>query len=261
MGAGRKYMKSDKFYVATVASDAADVAEEYELGIEIDEFCTASNMDDENFKELDLSVRKKMKISHSHIFHAPFNELFPAAVDPLAIKLANKRFEQSFHLAGSYGIKRMVVHSGYVPVLYFKSWFQEKSVEFWQKFMSSKTDDFHIMIENVLEDEPYTLAKIIEGIKDKRVSACLDIGHAHCKSDVDLLEWIEVLGSFLGHVHLHNNDKTYDCHWPLGNGSMDMNKIMEALKKNSPENITFTVENQECRESIQWLDENGWLKK
>jgi sugar phosphate isomerase/epimerase len=254
-------MKSDRFYVATVASDAADVADEYKLGIEIDEFCTASNMDDKNFKGFDISVKNKMKISQKHIFHAPFNELFPAAVDPLALKLANKRFEQSFSLSCDYGIKRMVVHSGYVPVLYFKSWFHEKSVEFWKKFMSDKPEDFHIMIENVLEDEPYTLAKIIEGINDKRVSACLDIGHAHCKSDVDLIEWIEVLGPFIGHVHLHNNDKTYDCHWPLGNGTMNMNKIMEVLKKNSPENITFTVENQECRESIEWLVKNGWITK
>ncbi|MDF2615799.1 MAG: Xylose isomerase-like barrel, partial [Sedimentibacter sp.] len=80
-------------------------------------------------------------------------------------------------------------------------------------------------------------------------------------SDVDLIEWIEVLGPLIGHVHLHNNDKTYDCHWPLGNGSMNMNKIMEAFKKNSTEDITFTVENQECRESIEWLVKNGWITK
>ncbi|MFA9422125.1 MAG: sugar phosphate isomerase/epimerase family protein [Sedimentibacter sp.] len=253
-------MMKERLYVATIASDAVSVAADYKLGMEIDEFCTASNMDDENFYSLNINVRNKMSVSNKHIFHAPFNELFPAAVDPLALDLAYRRFEQAYKLSYEYGIKRMVVHSGYVPFLYFKSWFLEKSVEFWQKFMIDKPEDFHIMIENVLEYEPFTLAKIIEQIGDKRVTACLDVGHANCKSNLNLLEWVETLGPFLGHVHLHNNDMVDDCHWTLGKGLINMNKTLESLNLNSPADLTYTVENSECRESIQWLVANGWLK-
>ncbi len=254
-------MMKDRLYVATIASDAVQVAMDYKLGLEVDEFCMASNMDDENFYKLDENVRNKLSVSHNHIFHAPFNELFPAAVDPLARDLAYRRFQQSYELAKEYGINRMVVHSGYVPFLYFKSWFLEKSIDFWQKFMIDKPKDFHIMIENVLEDEPFTLSKIIENIGDTRVKACLDIGHANCKSNLNLMEWVETLGPYLGHVHLHNNDATDDCHWPLGQGIINMNEIMESLNLKAPGNLTYTVENSECRQSIKWLDENGWLNK
>lgn len=246
-------------YVATIAQDAVEVATEYKLGMEIDEFCTASNMDGENFCKFDQDVRKKISVSHKHIFHAPFNELFPAAIDPLAVDLAYSRFEQSFKLANEYGINRMVVHSGYVPFFYYKSWFLEKSVEFWKNFMSDKPDDFQILIENVLEDEPVTLGKMIENIGDKRVRACLDVGHANCKSKLEVMEWVKTLGPFLGHVHLHNNDMTDDFHWPVGKGLINMNEIMEGLNNNAPEDLTYTVENAECRESIQWLVENGWI--
>lgn len=252
-------MINDRLYVGTIACDSAQVADEYGLGIEVDEFCTASNMDGEIFKEIDLSVRKKMSVSDRHIFHAPFNELFPAAVDPLAVELAFKRFEQSYALARDLGIKRMVVHTGYVPFFYFKSWFKEKSVEFWKRFMSDKPADFSIMIENVLEDEPQTLAEIIEGINDSRVTACLDIGHAFCKSKLELTEWIKVLGPWLGHAHLHNNDMSGDCHWPLGTGHIDMNRVLEELMKNSRSSLTFTVENSQCLESVRWLKDNGWI--
>ncbi len=37
----------ERLYVATMAGDAAQMAEKYETGLEIDEFCTASNMDGE----------------------------------------------------------------------------------------------------------------------------------------------------------------------------------------------------------------------
>lgn len=248
-----------RLYVATIASDAVSVAKDYKLGLEIDEFCTASNMDDENFPLFDQNVRKKMSVSDRLVFHAPFNELFPAAIDPLAVELAYKRFEQAYKLAEKYGINCMVVHTGYVPFIYFKSWFLQRSVEFWQKFMIDKPKNFHIMIENVLEDEPYTLAKLIENIGDSRVRACFDVGHAGCVSKLDLLEWVETLGPWLGHVHLHNNDMAHDCHWQLGHGDIDMNKILEELKVKAPVNLTYTVENTESRGSIQWLAENGWL--
>jgi len=252
-------MLKEKLYVATIALDAVSVARDYKLGIEIDEFCTASNMDGENFPAIDKDVREKMSVSEKHIIHAPFNELFPAAVDPLALDLAYQRFEQVYELAKEHGINRMVVHTGYVPFLYFKSWFLERSVEFWQKFMRDKPENFYIMIENVLEDEPHSLAKMIENIGDKRVRACLDIGHANCKSKLDLMEWVETLGPWMSHVHLHNNDMNDDCHWSLGKGNIDMNRIIEGMKINSHIDLTYTVENSKCRESIQWLVKNGWL--
>ena len=249
----------ERLYVATMAEDAVQIADRYGIGLEIDEFCTASNMDGDNFAVTDSIVREKMTKVHRFILHAPFNELFPSAIDPLALELAYRRYNQAYELAKQYGINRMVVHSGYVPYVYFKSWFLERSAEFWKRYIDDKPDDFHIMIENVLEDEPFTLCKLIEDVDDRRVRACLDIGHANCSTSVELSQWVQTLGPCLSHVHLHNNRNTYDDHDPLGTGNMDMNFIMNSLKDCAQESVTYTIENLKCVESLEWLAEHGWI--
>ena len=63
-----------------------------------------------------------------------FNELYPAAIDPQIQRIAYKRYEQAYHLAKDvYGIEKMVVHSGYVPRIYYKQWHHEKSQEWLDK--------------------------------------------------------------------------------------------------------------------------------
>jgi len=249
----------NKLYIGTIALDATEIAKEYGVGLEIDDFCTAANMDPEQFFSYDQAVRKKMTYANRYVFHAPFNELFPSAIDPKILDIAYQRLEQAYTLAKGYGINRMVVHSGYVPHVYFKNWFSERSIEFWENFMRNKPEDFHIMIENVLEDEPYTMIEMIKNLGDKRIRACLDFGHAHCSSDLDMIEWMRQLGPWLSHVHIHNNDRIYDRHWVLGHGDMDLNRILEVIKDCAPENLTYTIENLECRDSMRWLEENGWI--
>lgn len=250
----------DRLYVATIGEDAVDAAREFQIGLEIDEYCTASNMDQLQFPKIDSLVRGKMEGISRFVMHAPFNELFPAAIDPLALELAYRRLEQSYQLTKTYGINRMVVHTGYVPYVYFKSWFLERSVEFWQNFMKNKPHNFHIMIENVLEDEPHTLAKLIQSIDDQRIRACLDVGHANCTTTLDLMEWVESLGPWLSHVHIHNNNKVYDNHWTLDEGAIDYNRILKGFQRYAPGNLTYTLENLTCRRSLDWLSENGWLE-
>lgn len=246
----------DRLYLATISSDAVELAKEYSLGIEIDEFCTAMNMDQENFLYWDKIVREKLSCADRTIFHAPFNEIHPCAIDPLVRDVAKKRLNQAYTLAKDYGINRMVVHSGHIPTVYFKNWFLERSTEFWIEFMADKPSNFSIMIENVLEDEPYTLAKLIETIDNKQVTACLDIGHAYFGSTIPADEWVNVLGPFLGHVHLHNNDKRSDRHWQLGKGDIDIEKTLNTLFL-VEKDVTFTIESSRLRESLRWLMANG----
>ena len=52
-------MRKDKVYVSTISTDAVRVAQEYGLGLEIAEYCTAWNMD-EKFPGVDGVVKKKL---------------------------------------------------------------------------------------------------------------------------------------------------------------------------------------------------------
>ncbi len=80
-------MENHRFYLSTIAADAAGTARQYALGLEIAEYCTACNMD-EHFPETDAAVREKIAGIARVTLHAPFNELFPCAIDPRARALA-----------------------------------------------------------------------------------------------------------------------------------------------------------------------------
>ena len=86
-------MENHRFYLSTIAADAAGTARRYGLGLEIAEYCTAYNMD-EHFPETDAAVRGKLAGIARVTLHAPFNELFPCAIDPRARVLAADRFRE-----------------------------------------------------------------------------------------------------------------------------------------------------------------------
>ena len=249
----------NKLFISTIAEDAEKIIRGYHTGAEVSEFCTASNMDGADFTYWDGIARRKISCAAQSIFHAPFNELNPSAIDPKAVKLAQDRFNQAYRLASGYGIRRMVVHSGYIPQIYFKNWFHDRSVEFWKIYMADKSDDFFIMIENVLDDEPRTLESIAADISDPRVGICLDIGHANTMSDVPLEQWIDRLAPYTAHFHIHNNDKKRDMHWELGKGAIDMEHILRYILNKVPR-ATITIENICCEPSMLWLSEHGFLQ-
>ena len=107
-------MENHRFYLSTIAADAAGTARQYALGLEIAEYCTACNMD-EHFPETDAAVRKKLAGIARVTLHAPFNELFPCAIDPRARVLAADRFREAIALAKGYGAEKIVIHGGYNP--------------------------------------------------------------------------------------------------------------------------------------------------
>ena len=64
----------------------------------------------------------------------------------------------------------------------------------------------------------------MEKVTDPRVRICLDVGHAHAMTlpEYKVLDWIRILGPYITHFHLHNNDGTGDQHRALGDGTLDM---------------------------------------
>lgn len=55
-------------------------------------------------------------------FHAPFAELAPCAIDPLVRQVTEKRYRQAADLAQDLGVRRLVIHGGFVPQVYFPEW-------------------------------------------------------------------------------------------------------------------------------------------
>ena len=249
-------MKRENIYLSTTAPDASEIACRHGLGIEIAEYCTAWNMDDE-FVATDASVREKLEGIERIILHAPFNELFPCAIDRKARALATERYRQAIDLAKTYGATKVVIHGGYNPWIYYPVWYVEQSVLFWKEFLK-EDPGVEIVLENVLETEPQWLLDIVKGVDNPRLKLCLDIGHVNAYSEIPLTDWLAGWAPYLSHFHIHNNDTSWDTHNPLMDGTIPMKEFLENAFRLCP-NATFTLELMEAEASVKWMHENGIL--
>ncbi len=250
-------MKREQIYLSTIASDAAELAQLQGFGLEIAEYCSAYNMD-MHFEENDSCVRQKLKgISH-RILHAPFNELFPCAIDPLARELARHRYQQAIKLAQHYNAKKVVIHGGYNPRIYYPVWYVEQSIVFWNDFMNSVPQDIEICLENVLEEEPSMLWNIVNGVDHPQLKLCLDVGHVNAYSNIPISSWLQEWKTQLSHFHIHNNDGSWDSHSPLNCGTIEMKELLTQANLLCPI-ATYTLELTEAAKSVNWLlEELQW---
>ena len=249
-------MNKKNVYISTTAPDASQLAVQYGLGIEIAEYCTAWNMDDD-FTSTDAAVRIKLEGIESKVLHAPFNELFPCAIDKKARALAADRYRQAIELAKRYGSPKVIIHGGYNPWIYYPVWYTEQSIIFWKEFLR-EDPGMEIVLENVLETDPQWLLDIVKGVGNPRLKLCLDIGHVNAYSKIPVMDWLENWAPYLSHFHIHNNDTSWDTHSPLTEGSIPMKELLEKASLLCPD-ATFTLELMEAEASVKWMAETGLI--
>ena len=249
-------MNRENIYISTIATDAVRVAKQYGFGIEIAEYCTAWNMD-QKFAGVDGVVKKKLDGISRSVLHAPYNELFPCAIDPKARELAASRYRQAIDLAKRYGSTKVIIHGGFNPWIYFPVWYTEQSVIFWKEFLENDPG-VEIVLENVLEREPAWFLDIVKGVNDPRLKMCLDIGHVNAYSNIPVMEWLETCAPYINHFHVHNNDGAHDQHNALNDGTIPMKEFLLRAEEFCP-NATFTMELMKDGPSMQWMAENGFV--
>lgn len=247
----------EQIYVATFSENAVDVIREYGFNIELNDLCISENLDPEKVRSTMAEMEREITESEAEkaIIHGPFTEIIPASIDHRAVELGLNRLNEAHAVAEKLGIRRMVVHSGHMPLLYFKEWHKEKSLYFWKEFMKDKPEDFIIYIENVFEDEPLMMKELVEELDDPRIQICLDVGHANAVTceDYDIHDWVRILGPLIGHFHLHNNDGKDDLHGPLESGTMDMAKILTSIRNHCRPDVTMTIESRTCASGAEWI--------
>ena len=243
-------MERDRIYLSTTAPDASDAARRYGLGIELAQFCTAWNMDDE-FEQTDADVRKTLEGIPRRLLHGPYNELFPCAIDRKARALAATRYRQATQLAKRYGAEKVIIHGGFNPWIYYPVWYVEQSIVFWKEFLR-EDPGVEIVLENVLETEPEWLLDIIRGVEDPHLKMCLDIGHVNAYSKIPVMDWLERCAPLISHFHIHNNDGSWDTHNALFDGTIPMGELLERAQELCHE-ATFTLELLEAEPSVRWL--------
>ncbi len=53
--------------------------------------------------------------------------------------------------------------------------------------------------------------------------------------------WFDVLGRYIKEVHLHDNFKKFDDHFPIGDGEIDFDLFFQLIKKQG-DDIIYTIE-------------------
>ena len=162
-----------KLHLSGMDSRAADMARARGLGFEITEFCWAPRLEQVDAMEL---VRRQIQGAARLWLHAPFAELSPCSIDPLVRATALHRFRQTIETAQALGVTRLVVHGGFIPLVYFPEWFVEQSVLFWRELLADVPADMVLAVENVMEPGPDMLVQIAEQVNDPRLGLCLDVG-------------------------------------------------------------------------------------
>ena len=247
-------MKKERLFLSTIADDAVQTAREFGLGVELAQFCLAENMENTP-PDVQASLDAALEVPR-RVLHAPFAELCPAAIDPLVREVAKRRFLQAAALAKRYGAEKMVVHSGFIPLVYYPEWFAPQSAAFWREFLND-VDGLTLCVENVMETSPDALRQVAEQVNDPRLRICFDVGHAFCQSG-DLAPWLDALAPYSSHVHLHNNHGTFDEHLGLPDGTLDMAAVIRQLEALAPQ-ATYTLEVRSARASVEWLLKEGLL--
>ena len=229
-------------YISHLTDDIQmkNILKETGAGLECIEFSVSDNLDrlDERLPRFEKRL-KEMNVSRLTL-HGPFLDLNPASYDSHVAKVTRLRFEQAYAAARKLGADKLVLHTGFIYRVHLPEGWAGRTADFFNEFLEGKSG-ITVCLENVYDPVPRIMIEVKKRVRSSDFSLCLDIGHAHCNSDVPLDEWIEAFAPYTTHIHVHDNDKSWDNHQGLGKGTIDLGNVMPLLKSSIPD-ASVTIE-------------------
>lgn len=195
--------------------------------------------------------------------HAPFWELNTGTKMRGVRNETMEMFQSAYRIAAKLGCTEMVVHNGYIPGTSPYGAWACRSAEFWADFFQDKDDSITVCLENQFEADSEILRLTIDAVNDRRLKACLDVGHANANAVMPAAEWITTLGERIHYLHLHNNhgaqpgkEHNRDEHLGLADGTLDMRKLLRLAERVCPRAI-WAIEcgANDLPASIRWLQD------
>lgn len=194
--------------------------------------------------------------------HLPFEDLRPASPDPLVAEASRRRLLAAARIASIYEPRHMVGHpSLQSPNDPAQEPAQlEAAISFWSELLNAAGNCPLLALENTHDKEPDRLADLVARLRTQhglRVGVCFDVGHWHSfaggHARRDALRWLDSLGPFIRHCHLHDNSGADDEHVGLGAGRIPWDEILDLLS-GLPQPPTATLEPHSEDALIRSLD-------
>jgi len=202
------------------------------LGLGVELGLTGPDLDLLTSQPHELPAR--LQPPHPVTIHAPFNDLNPGAGDPRILEVTRLRLLQTLDVAERTGAKLVVCHPGYEHWRYAGNidlWL-EASLAFWPAILSRAEQlGCRIALENVFDTHSEALRRLLTALDHPLLGHCFDIGHWNLFCDAPISEWLDALGPFLIHLHLHDNTGKSDAHLPVGEGKIDFALFFSELDR------------------------------
>lgn len=170
--------------------------------------------------------------------HLPFFDLQPGSADNLIRQATKERLSRAMDIAQTYSPAHMIGHVSYDHMLYMHSYrhWRERAADTWQTALCAWPEHPPLYLENTFEPDPATVAGMVDTLRAQgmeRVGLCLDVGHwysfAGGRQLANLDAWLDAAGPSLAHLHLHDNDGSFDQHKGLGQGGIPWESFFTGL--------------------------------
>lgn len=244
-------------------SEIKDIAKQYELALEYDDFFEPSILDDEESIEKIVEIYKQLEVPTRCTVHGAFFDVIPFSMDPQIRKISLQRIEQSITIAKEIGAKGVVFHTNYNPFLstegYIDTWIKQ-NIEIWSEILSDNPD-IEIYLENMFDTTPDIMVKLSESLcKYNNYGVCLDYAHAAI-SKVEPEKWARDLSPYIKHIHINDNDLVSDLHLAWGDGQIDRQTFYKCYTKYMSEATVLIETNSidNIKKSLTKLKSEGFI--
>ncbi len=195
------------------------------VGVEIQDF-TDPNLSEAEIEKIKFFYKEEFKdLDCIRSMHGPFIDLNPFSPDLDIRKISYNKYIKSLKIAAELEMDYIIFHSqmhdGHLePIM--KEYVMDLNKELFASLISDVPEyKGYILIENIFEKNPDSLAELIETIGQPRVRINLDIGHAKLM-DLTMEDWIGKLKDNMIYMHIHSNNGDFDQHIPPKEGEIDL---------------------------------------
>ncbi len=236
-------------------SDSLEIAEKYSLGFEYNDFFIPKVLDDKKTLDGIVTEYKSVKLPEYCTSHGAFFDVIPFSLDERVKEISDLRIQQSIAAAEKIGAKAVVFHTNYNPFLNSESYinsFVETNASYWDGVLK-RHSNISIYLENMFDTFPDIMVRLAERLcSNNNFGICLDYAHA-ALSAVQPKLWAKVLGKYVKHIHINDNDCISDLHLAWGTGRIDTAEFYRCYEKymdgatvlvetNAKENILASLE-------------------
>ena len=190
-----------------------------------------------NPKRVERLLEFKSSYNMEFSIHAPYADTNLSADDDLIREWILKRIRASIRFASELDAKCLVLHPGWTtatePFMRGRSWgLNIRSLRWLQRYAGDY--GVEVLLENVPNPTPYLLVslddfRLFDAEMTPRIDYVLDIGHSNLLGET--LGFIEEFGTRIKHVHVSDNESETDSHLCIGEGTIDWEETMGALKR------------------------------